>query len=264
MGTLTILGGGGFIGSHYVHDFYDQAIGNIVSINSRNDYKVYSADVLYFISTVHNSNVYVDPYLDIQTNLTVLIKTLENWRERPDASEGVFNFVSSWFVTSGIKGFYTSTKKCAEELLEAYCKAYGLKYRIIRLANVVGSGDKITDKKNALQKVIRQLKNNQDVYLHGNGRFVREYIHVSDCTLALDLVANKGNENTVYEVSNGDPQLFCDIVRYAHKYLKSKSKIIEVPGVIDSVNMCPSKLFRLGFIPKLKGNALCTRLCEES
>ncbi len=264
MGALTILGGGGFIGSHYVREFYDPVIGNIASVNSRNDYKVYSADVLYLISTVHNSNVYVDPYLDIDTNLTTLGKVLENWRARLDASEGVFNFVSSWFVSSGVKGFYSSTKRCAEELLEAYCKAFGLKYRIIRLANVVGAGDKITDKKNALQRVIRQLKNGQDVYLQGNGRFSREYIHVSDCVRALDLISYKGKHNTTYEVSNGEPQLFCDIVRHAHAYTNSKSKVIEVPGTVDSAHMCPSNLFSLGFIPKLKGNALCERLCEES
>lgn len=264
MGALTILGGGGFIGSHYVKELYDPAIGNIASVNARSDYKVYSSDVLHLISTVHNSNVYVDPYLDIETNLTVLIKVLENWRARKDATEGVFNFVSSWFVHSEVKGFYTSTKRCAEELLEAYCKAYGLRYRIIRLANVVGSGDKVTNNKNALQRVIQQLKNGHDVYLHGRGLFIREYIHVSDCVRALDLIMHRGETNTVYEVSSGEAQAFCDIVRVAYTKLNSTSKIVKVPGFIESSYMDSHKLFELGFRPKLKGDELCYRLCEEA
>lgn len=263
MGALTILGGGGFIGSHYVNAFYDPAIGNIASVNSRGDYKVYSSDVLYLISTVHNSNVYVDPFVDIETNLTTLIKVLENWRARKDASDGVFNFVSSWFVNSGVQGFYTSTKRCAEELLVSYCKAYGLRYRIIRLANVVGPGDKVTDKKNALQKVIRQLRNNLKVYLAGRGVFTREYIHVSDCVRALDLISHKGEVDTVYEVSNGEPQVFCDIIKHAQEFLKSESEIVEIPGTVDSAFMDCSKLLSLGFVPTIKGDELCERLCQE-
>lgn len=263
MGALTILGGGGFIGSHYVRELYDPAIGNIASVNSRGDYKVYSSDVLYLISTVHNSNVYVDPFLDIETNLTTLVKVLENWRARTDASEGVFNFVSSWFVKSDVKGFYTSTKRCAEELLEAYCKAYGLRYRIIRLANVVGPGDKVTDKKNALQMVLGRLKTNSQVYLAGKGKFVREYIHVKDCVRALDLITHKGEENIVYEVTNTEPQMFCDLVKHAKQYLGSTSEVIEVPGMVDSAFMDCSKLLSLGFVPAIKGDELCERLCQE-
>ena len=54
MTGLTILGGGGFVGKRYVDTFYHHAIGNITSVNKRNDYSVYSSDVLYFISTVDN------------------------------------------------------------------------------------------------------------------------------------------------------------------------------------------------------------------
>lgn len=263
MGALTILGGGGFVGSRYVKEFYDPAIGNIASVNKRDDYNVYSADVLYLISTVHNSNVYVDPYLDINTNLVTLIKVLENWRARTDASEGVFNFISSWFVDSEVQGFYTSTKRCAEELLVAYCKAYGLRYRILRLSNVVGPGDKVTDKKNALQSVVRKLQNNLRVYLHGRGDFRRSYIHVKDCVRAIELIMSKGEENTIYSVCNENPWVFAEIIRYLHGYLNSESEVVELPGTVDSSHMDPERLKALGYSPKYAQNRLYESLCEE-
>ena len=49
------------------------------------------------------------------------------------------------------KGFYSITKKCAEDLLISFCNTFGVKYRIIRLCNVMGKGDKgASSKKNAI------------------------------------------------------------------------------------------------------------------
>jgi nucleoside-diphosphate-sugar epimerase len=260
MEGLTILGGKGFVGGQYVKNYYHHAVGNIVSINEREDYGVYSADVLYFISTVHNQNVYTDPFLDIDTNLTTLIKVLENWRKRPDASEGVFNFISSWFVGSDVKGFYTSTKRCAEELLIEYCKAFGLQYRILRLSNVVGPGDTKTSKvKNALQYVIGQLSRDEKVTLRP---VKRQYIHVEDCSRAIDTVIVKGEKNRVYNIGNYGLVDFAQSVEQAKNYVRSKSSIIYVPGDDNSYEMDTRDLYSLGYSPKYTGKALIETLCE--
>lgn len=258
--ALTVFGGKGFVGSHYVDAYYHPAIGNIASINEREDYKAYSPDVLYFISTVHNQNVYSDPFLDIDTNLTILIKVLENWRNRLDASSGVFNFVSSWFVESGVKGFYTSTKKCAEELLESYCKAFGLQYRILRLCNIVGPGDsKVSKNKNALQYVIGQLSRDEDVLVRPA---LRQYMHVADCAKALELVLSKGSTNRVYSIGNNIPMDFPETIKYAKNVLQSKSTISYVDGFYSSCVMDTHDLYDLGYTPTYTGEALVYALCE--
>ena len=38
-------------------------------------------------------------------------------------------------------GFYSITKRAAEQLIISYCETYGIKYRILRLCNVYGIGD---------------------------------------------------------------------------------------------------------------------------
>lgn len=281
---LTIFGGKGFVGGQYVEDHYDAAIGNIVSINSRDDYEAHSKDVLYFISTIHNFHIFDSPFLDIDTNLTTLIKVLESWRKRPDSKDGVFNFVSSWLVygnqdePNGVseeakcnpKGFYSITKRCAEQLLISYCETYGLKYRILRLSNVIGAGDKkVSAKKNGLQHMINKMINNEDIEVYGDGLFYRDYTHVSDCTRAIELVLCKGAVNEIYNIGNGKTWCFKDIITYAHRKLGSTGKVSYVEPkefqkqvVVLSFYMNTDKLKNLGYAPEYTGEALYSALLK--
>lgn len=279
---LTIFGGKGFVGGHFVKCYYDAAIGEIRSVNARDDYEVHSKDVLYFISTVHNYNIFDEPFLDIETNLKTLVKVLENWRRRPDSKEGIFNFISSWFVYGGDgngaketdpcdpKGFYSITKRCAEQLLISYCETYGLKYRILRLGNIVGPGDvKVSARKNALQYLIGRLAANKSVELYGDGTQMRDYIHVQDCVKAIDLVLVKGLVNSIYNIGNGQTWCLRAIIMHAAVKLNSTSTIKYIEPkpfhkVVQSVSfyMNTEKLKSLGYKPEYSGEKLYDSLCE--
>ena len=74
----------------------------------------------------------------------------------------VFNFISCWYVYGKLdsmpakeistykpRGFYSITKKWAEDLLISFSETFVIKYRITRLYDVLGNGDKnISVKKN--------------------------------------------------------------------------------------------------------------------
>jgi len=280
---LTILGGKGFVGSEYVKQFYDPAVSNISSINERDDYQVHSEDVLYLISTVDNYNVFTNPHLDVDTNLTTLINVLENWKryQQQTGKQGVFNFISSWSVygNQGLnvnekapcdpKGFYIITKRCAEQLLISYCETFGLVYRILRLGNVVGQGDKkVSSKKNVLQYNINLLSDKKDVELYGDGCFYRDFIHVEDCARAIDYVVSKGGANEVFNIGNGLPDYFYIGYLYeALHMLNTTSKIVykeatefqkNVP--VGSFYMDNTKLLSLGYSPHYRGPNLVKSL----
>lgn len=284
--VLTIFGGHGFVGSHYVKNYYDAAIGNIVSVNRRDDHKVYSEDVLYLLSTVHNYHIYNDPHLDINTNLNTLVTVLENWKEYQETTgkHGVFNFISSWSVygNQGLnvnegalcnpKGWYIITKRCAEQLLIEYCETFGLKYRILRLGNVVGPGDsKVSTKKNVLQYNIGLLSHGKDVELYGDGKFYRDFIHVHDAVRAIELIVCKGQTNEIYNVGNGQPaNWYIEILKYAKERLHSTSNIVlkeptdfqkKVP--VGSFYMDNTKLRDLGYVPEYLGNKLYDSLLPK-
>lgn len=278
--SLTIFGGRGFVGKHYVDKYYHHAIGNIASVNDRSDYHVYSSDVLYLISTVDNYNVFTNVHLDIDTNLSTLMTVLENWRARQTETgeRGVFNFVSSWSVygdqttlpvsetaTCDPKGFYIITKRCAEQLLMSYCETFKLKYRILRLANIIGPGDsKVSDKKNTLQNAFNKLRRNEDVKLFGDGLFYRDFMHVKDCVRAIETVLVKGQENTIYNIGNGGHSghlmHYAQILGYAKQVLRSSGNVIftlptefQLKTPVSSFYMNVEKLQRLGFVPEFLG-----------
>jgi nucleoside-diphosphate-sugar epimerase len=276
--SLTIFGGTGFVGKHYVDAYYHHAIGNIVSINAREDHEVYSEDVLYLISTVTNYGVFDDVHVDVDTNLTLLIDVLENWKKYQEhtGKRGVFNFISSWSVYGNQKelpvsetafcdprGFYIITKRCAEQLLIDYCIAFGLNYRILRLSNVQGPGDKPSPKKNALQYAINLLVEGKDVELFGDGRFYRDFMHVEDTVRAIELAMCKGNVNEIYNIGNGKTWTYAEIMDYVQDRLKTSGKVVyKAPNEfqkripVASFYMDITKLKNLGFVPQYTGNAL--------
>ncbi len=253
------LFGNGFIGKEYSKRF-------VCEVNERNNLDPITNNILYLISTVHNYHVFDDTLLDINTNLVTLIKVLDNARNKFN-SDFTFNFVSSWFVYGNTdmpatensicnpKGFYSITKKTAEDLLISYCETFGIKYRIMRLCNVLGNTDeKVSAKKNALQFLIQKLKNNEDIELYDSGNFYRDYMHVDDVVSAINLVINKGNTNEIFNIGFGEPVLFKLIIDYAKDKINSKSNIIAIPPKefhskiqVKSMYMDNSKIKKLGF-----------------
>ena len=102
MGHLNIFGGYGFVGTQFCN-----TTKNGYTKNYRENVGVFASDVVYFISTVDNYNVYIDPTVDINTNLIMLVKVLENYKDYIKAYKktGCFNFISSWFVYGQDSGF---------------------------------------------------------------------------------------------------------------------------------------------------------------
>lgn len=262
---VNLFGGSGFVGSSIKERIECIA-------NDRNDLvpKLASGvtDILYLISTIDNYNVKNNPHIDIDTNLTTLIRVLENFRHM-GRYDVVFNFASSWFVYGDTdlpanedsycnpKGFYSITKRAAEQLLVSYCETYNLKYRILRFANVLGPNDKkVSKKKNALTFLINEIKAGNPINLYDNGNFYRDYIHVADLCYAVKLVMSKGKCNEVYNIGNGEKILFKDVIEYAIKKSSSTSPIytIEQPDFhkltqVKSMYMDNYKIRSLGYSP---------------
>lgn len=259
------LFGHGFIGKKFA-DLYP------CIINSKNDLVPklnHVTDIFYTISTIDNYNVKTNPYIDIETNLTTLMRVLENFKKDPRSNSVVFNFASSWFVYGDTdlparedsycdpRGFYSITKRTAEQLLVSYCETFGLKYRILRFANVLGQGDSKTSlRKNAVTYMITEMKYNRPINLYENGEVVRDFIHVNDLCRAIKLVIDHGNSDEIYNIGNGVP---CKIRTVIDKIqeLGSKSDInvIETPEFhkivqVKNMYMNTDKLKSLGYFPE--------------
>lgn len=237
MDRISVFGGYGFVGSRFLQDNT-----NAIRV-PRDAIESPTPHILNFISTTTNYNVYENPFLDIETNLVhfmkIVVENHKKWGEQLIVSQ-----ISTWFVYDGKRipasedncseqyGFYSITSKCREQLLKSYAELKGFKYRILRLGNVVGIGDKkISRKKNALQHIIRELAQGRNVdYLYKGGA-IRDFIDVRDCVRAIRLVLEKGNLNETYNIANGLGLNVNDLVEVAHRETGFKSKVmmIDVP-----------------------------------
>ena len=258
---ISVFGGTGFIGGNFC-SMYPES----VKI-SREDRTPKTKQVLYFISTIHNYNVFDKPFLDIDTNLRVLIETLEECKEK----DVVFNFVSSWFVYGQTdtlpaserthcnpKGFYSITKRAAEQMLISYCETFDIKYRIFRLCNVYGTNaTKVSVKRNALQHLTEEVVNNRDINLYNGGNDIRDFMHVDDVCRAIKLCMEKSELNDIINIGSGIPVKFGKVMEYVKTKVKSSStfnsvdppkfhKVVQVKDMYLDV----SKLHSLGFKPE--------------
>ncbi len=259
MGALTILGGHGVLGSRYVAEYYDPAIGNIASVNKRDDYNIYSPDVLYLIHDFKTD-----------TNLPTLMKVLENWRTQ--TSSGVFNYVSTLQVYGELpspvkedaicdpKTHYARTKWCEEQFVIAFCKAYGRDYRILRPAHVLGP----KDGRRALCLLVNKLIAGETINIYEGektkdydyGYFYRDHIHIEDTLRAIELVITKGELNTAYNIGTGKGWPYIEILRVAAGDAYDPNKVKFIPRENATFYMDSTKLNNLGFRPQFLGYGL--------
>lgn len=232
MTNISVFGGTGFIGGTFCN-LYSK---DVVLIPRENkDFE--TQQVLYFISTTTNQNVFKDLHTDIDTNLSFFVDVLNNCKDR----NVIFNFISSGFVYGNDvvsaketdccnpTGFYSITKRCAEQLLISFCETFGVKYRILRIGNVYGFDKTVSLGKNVLGYMINLLKENQDIKLYEGGNFLKDYMYVDDICRAIKLILDKGNLNEIYNISSGTSLSFRSIIETAKDLTKSQSKIIDIP-----------------------------------
>ena len=270
---FSVYGSTGFVGKNFIELFP----GN--KIIPREVRKPKSNNILYFISTTDNFNIMSDTSIDVNTNLSVLCEVLNYCR----SEDIIFNFISSWFVYGNLdklpakeksncnpRGFYSITKKCAEDLLISFSETFNCKYRIIRLCNVLGIGDEnISKKKNALTWMINKLKKNELIELYENGKTLRDIMHVKDVCKAVNLIRTKGKTNEIYNVGSGKPISIGQFINLARYKLQSKSEIQYVKTPITQskvVNqdfwMDISKLKSLGFNNEFTNDLIIDELCN--
>jgi nucleoside-diphosphate-sugar epimerase len=259
---VSVFGASGFVGSRFCALFPELA-----HAEPRDAETPVHDEILYLISTTHNYHVYEDLEIDIDTNLKRLMRVLERCRNR----DFTLNFVSSWFVygtqtelpakESALcqpQGFYSITKKCAEDLLGSFCRTFHKRYRILRLSNVYGPGDRFSKRKNALQYMIQRLVRHEPIELYAAGTPVRDYLYVDDVCRGLELCMRKAPLGEITNVGSGEPSRLADLIDYCRDRLGSKSQItsIDPPEFHRTVQahdffLDTTRLKSLGFSPEI-------------
>ena len=271
MSKISVYGSTGFIGGTFCELYPD----NVIRI-PREDREPQSHDILYLISTTTNHNMLTDLTLDVDVNLRVLLETLEYCKNK----KITFNYVSTGFVYGADivdaketdvcdpRGFYSITKRTAEQLIISFCEVNEVNYRIMRLANVSGQDKTVSSQKNVLGFLVTLMRDNKELTLYNNGEDLRDYMHVTDVCRAIKTVMDKGEVNTIYNIARGFPLPFRIILEIIREWINSESKFtsVEIPrfnrlSQPKNFSLNTDKLKSLGFKPEISIDDIVEELC---
>jgi UDP-glucose 4-epimerase len=146
---------------------------------------------------------------------------------------------------------YGSTKAAGEMLMSAYTASYGLRCACIRLTNVYGPGMQAKD--SIVARLMRCIRLGTTFEVYGDGRQVRDYVHVDDVVAAMGLgltseqwtgpmVIGSGTSLSVLEVIDAVRAVSGAEIDVRHGPAK--------PGEMPAVIVDPSRAHQAGWSPQ--------------
>ena len=207
---LLITGGSGFIGKNLVNRLADHNVTTLADAGHAN----YKADItnpaIEEIFTKENPECVIhlaalinprlsmkNPSSDILVNIMGTMNVLHACR-KSNVEKVVFSSscavygnpvylpVNEKHATLPLS-VYGASKLAAEKYIEMYCKAYGIKYTILRYANVYGPGSR-----SVVSTFITKVSSGERPVIFGNGSQGRDYVYVDDIAAATEKAISKG------------------------------------------------------------------------
>jgi dTDP-glucose 4,6-dehydratase len=105
---------------------------------------------------------------------------------------------------------YSSSKSSADLIALSYFRTYGLNVCITRCSNNYGPRQHF---EKLIPKAIKNILNNNNVPIYGNGKNMREWIYVTDHCNAILQVLNKGKAGEIYNIGSNALMSNIDLVK---------------------------------------------------
>ena len=249
---LLVTGGLGFIGSHFVelclrngHTVYNvdkQTYAANIDLEFEGEYHYIKDDIakiedipycdiiVNFAAESHvdNSISKSDNFIQSNTlgvyNLIEIIKNkqLNNlllaWKYSPPlfvqiSTDEVFGDILEGSFKANARHLpsnpYSATKSAAEQLVVAWARTYNLPFIITRTTNNYGPRQ-FPEK--LIPRAITNILNGKKVPVHGNGEYIRNWIHVLDNVSGLYRIVDEGEESRTYHLASDEEYSVREIV----------------------------------------------------
>jgi dTDP-glucose 4,6-dehydratase len=291
-----ITGGAGFIGSNYVEHLFENVEGLTgvtifdkftYAANPRN-YEKYVTDtrlkvikgdicnlsllaesmknhdfVIHFAAESHVDRSIDDASAFIQTNVLGTFNVLE--ASRKSGIKTIIHVSTDEVYGSLPDGSadetypllpnspYAASKAASDLLVRSYFVTHGLDVRTTRCCNNYG---KYQFPEKVIPVFIKKLLAGENLPLYGNGKNVREWIHVSDHVQGIQQVLDQGVPGEIYNIGTGvnlsNIQLADELTKIFQKGPNSKEFIEDRKGHDFRYSINSKKIEGLGFSPKLE------------
>jgi UDP-glucose 4-epimerase len=202
---IAVIGGSGFIGGHVVDSLlkanhkvviYDKKKSQVNSKkckfvlgNISNKKKLSKAtkgcEIVYnFAALADIDEARHKPFETIKVNIEGTLKILEICRINKIKK---IIHASSIYANSKEGGYYSISKRSAEDYLDEYCKKNNLGFVILRFGSLYGDR---ADDNNGIQRIVNTMLKKNELIYRGEKKAARKYINVKDaanyCVKILD------------------------------------------------------------------------------
>lgn len=247
--VIVVTGGLGFIGKHFVARALGKGclVKNIDSISyaadhvvmrefaTRSGYRFHQADistidflpqcdvVVNFAAESHVDNAITSNLKFCTTNILGVQRLLELVRAKPARERPLFVQISTDEVYGDISDGrhserdmlipsnpYSATKASADMLVMSWGRTYNMAWNIVRPSNNYGL-HQYPEK--LIPKSAWRMRRGQPAIMHGDGSFVRSWLHAEDTVDAVFAVLERGERNTIYNVGGETEKRNIEVLR---------------------------------------------------
>lgn len=146
---------------------------------------------------------------------------------------------------------YSASKAASDLLVRAYHETYGLPMNITRCSNNYGP---YHFPEKLIPLTITRVLNDEMVPVYGDGRNIRDWLHVYDHCTAIDLILHEGVNGEVYNVGGHNERTNLEVVKKIINVLGKSEDLIKFVedrlGHDKRYAIDPTKLEKLGWKPK--------------
>lgn len=176
------------------------------------------------------------------------ISTDEVYGDLPLDSKESFNETSPLKPSSP----YSASKAAADLLTLSYYKTYGLPITISRSSNNYG---KYQHEEKLIPKTIKMAVAGMQIPIYGDGKNVRDWLHVDDHCRAIECILHKGKSGEIYNIGARNEINNLELAKQILSILQRDENLISFvkdrKGHDRRYSVNVSKIITLGWKPKM-------------
>ena len=161
-----------------------------------------------------------EPLASARTNILGTVQALNLCKKHK-----VKRFIQASSIYAGTDqgGFYSCSKRAADDYVKEFYKSYNQNYTILRYGSIYGSR---SDKSNGLRKIIESAIWQRKLIYMGNKKTIRKYVNVLDVAKASVEILKDSYKNKSILLTGQKVEKISEVLKFISKTLKINSKII--------------------------------------
>ena len=267
MSRILVTGGAGFIGSNFIRYMvnkyseyeiinldaltYCGNLENLKDMENKDNYSFVKGDiadkdivddlvkgcdyVINFAAETHVDRSIDDPEIFIKSNV-LGTQVLLNAAKMHGVEKYIQISTDEVYGSLGKEGYfsettplqpnspYSASKASGDLITRAYSQTYGLPINITRCSNNYGP---YQFPEKLIPLMISNALENKKLPLYGDGKNVRDWLHVHDHCAAIDLVLHDGRAGEVYNIGGNNERQNIEIVKLILNELGRDESLIE-------------------------------------